>query len=133
MSLQTRIRRGIKLLDAANPDWHYRVQPDNLRMQFTDECVLGQLYGDYDDGRGRLSLSDYQSYRHGFLSLFQLFVNVQGVPLLGRLVGRRLNKAWTQAIFAKRAEDETVYKWACENATYQKNPEVCLKKLESGL
>ena len=105
MSLEQKIQRGIQLLDEKVPDWHYRVSvhKENFGMEYSNCCILGQLFGDFDVGRKRLGLSDRQSYQLGFISWFQRYVDLSCVV---PFVGRRLNRAWRKAILTKRLNEE---------------------------
>jgi hypothetical protein len=43
--------RGAKLLDEKyEGDWREKIDIDELDMDNQDECILGQMYGDYEDG-----------------------------------------------------------------------------------
>jgi hypothetical protein len=55
--------RGAKLLDEKyEGDWREKIDVDELDMDNQDECVLGQLYGDYEDGLVKLfGRCDYQA------------------------------------------------------------------------
>lgn len=48
------VRRGAAFLDATSPGWAERIDPRRLDMGSCDECILGQLYGDYLDGLARI-------------------------------------------------------------------------------
>lgn len=50
MPKTTAAQRGAKLLDRVRPDWYMQVQPGNLDLADTEQCVLGQLYGNYRIG-----------------------------------------------------------------------------------
>lgn len=42
---------GVALLDAVEgPDWHLRIDLDELDVSDSDWCVLGQLYGSWSEG-----------------------------------------------------------------------------------
>lgn len=72
------VARGAALLDAENPGWALRVDPDLLNMHSGDRCVLGQLYGGgvlqrrympfdgYKIGLVALGLTPRGAVRHGF-------------------------------------------------------------------
>lgn len=97
--LKDKICKGITMLDAVNPDWHWRVNPKALEMEYEQCCVLGQLYGGFERGKYKLNISDEQAYQLGFLSWFQRGYDwAQWLPF----VGRRLSRAWKQAIINKR-------------------------------
>jgi len=100
--LNKRIKRGIVILDKHFPDWHYRVNLQELDMLYANCCILAQLCGEYDDGIERLGLSEWASYKHGFLPLVQVGVD------LGSWFPRTLRKltnAWKELIIQKRVMD----------------------------
>lgn len=45
-----RVERGARLLDLMRPGWAREIALDRLAMESCDECILGQLYGDYLSG-----------------------------------------------------------------------------------
>lgn len=63
--MEKEVRRGIALLNEKQPGWSDRIEREHLRMSNTDDCVLGQLYGDYYDGVDELEISG-QEYEYGF-------------------------------------------------------------------
>lgn len=68
----SRVARGAKLLDRAQPGWEERIDTETLNIASIDRCVLGQLYGSYAKGMEKLSVSIYDhnsmrfSINHGF-------------------------------------------------------------------
>lgn len=50
-----RVRRGAKLLDKARPGWEKDINLQKLQLSNTAQCMLGQLYGDYTEGKGLLA------------------------------------------------------------------------------
>jgi hypothetical protein len=42
-----RVERGAILLDRECPGWENEVDPASLRMDEAENCVLGQIHGDY--------------------------------------------------------------------------------------
>jgi hypothetical protein len=68
-----RVERGAALLDSL-PEmggWRDRINQDSLAMSSCDECILGQLYGEYIEGFRRLILSKpasvlFRGSDHGF-------------------------------------------------------------------
>jgi hypothetical protein len=88
---ETEVARGIALLDKRTPGWRERLDPDRLAIASCEDCVLGQLYGDYFDGRealhGNMPLVDAFDWAvdHGFTS-----ENPSGEPAL--------TAAWRRAL-----------------------------------
>ena len=66
---EARVARGARLLDEYwGPGWRDRIDRDRLDMASDFGCVLGQLYGWYATGRGRLGLTtNQQATRYGFV------------------------------------------------------------------
>lgn len=70
------VARGVALLDAENPGWALRVDPDRLDMGSGSSCVLGQLYSAPSDrympfdvykiGLVALGLTPRGAVRYGF-------------------------------------------------------------------
>ena len=66
-SLKDRVDRGIRLLDEQLPDWDKGVNLATLNLGNGRFCVLGQLFGRYEDGHHRIGLqSETQAVLHGF-------------------------------------------------------------------
>lgn len=72
-----RVNRGALLLDKENPGWVESILPANLRMDNSSFCVIGQIYGNYDEyigvpfgmGEGPLYReAEPQAVEHGFLT-----------------------------------------------------------------
>jgi hypothetical protein len=47
---EDRVANGAALLDRARPNWAREIAQDELAMATCDQCILGQLYGDYRVG-----------------------------------------------------------------------------------
>jgi hypothetical protein len=50
LSTSPRIERGAALLDEHAPVWPTKINLDTLNLSDCTYCVLGQVYGDYEDG-----------------------------------------------------------------------------------
>ena len=46
----SRVRRGVRFLDKLIPRWRCLIKLDDLNLAFCNTCILGQMFGDYDDG-----------------------------------------------------------------------------------
>jgi hypothetical protein len=64
-TIEDRVKRGAFLLDATTPGWAEKINGDTLAMRWCDKCLLGQLYGDYDDGLKRIGLLLYLGWDKG--------------------------------------------------------------------
>ena len=107
------VRAGAALLDRVNPDWWKpnTLRLDVLAMSSCYHCVLGQLYGEYFYGVGKLSAREgvkqghyvgdigsqmhHWSIRHGFQVPDAKGPNGQRYA--------RLAQAWVRLITARRA------------------------------
>lgn len=69
-SIQDRVQHGAALLDQHRPEWWKIINLDELRMDNTCNCVLGQCYGTFDQGKLALDLDiarpTHQDAAHGF-------------------------------------------------------------------
>jgi hypothetical protein len=59
---------GAALLDDLVPDWYNTVDLETLNMYDPQLCVLGQVFGHYNDGNEALGLNGGGSISHGFVS-----------------------------------------------------------------
>lgn len=55
----TNEERGAKLLDEKYPGWEHEIDVDKLDMYDHCRCILGQLYGSYEKGKGEI-FSDFR-------------------------------------------------------------------------
>lgn len=74
--LTAAVDKGVELLDQQQPGWRDRIDVSSLDMHQGGSCVLGQLFGDYFDGRSKLGLNADDAIDHGFMALI-----VQGEDL----------------------------------------------------
>jgi hypothetical protein len=60
---------GREYLDRTYPDWWFpKIDRERLDMNLTNDCILGQLFGDYD--RSPEWMRDFQwRIEHGFTTL----------------------------------------------------------------
>jgi hypothetical protein len=49
LTIEQRVEAGAAWLDASRPGWLDRIDLDELRMDYCDACILGQIFGDYWD------------------------------------------------------------------------------------
>lgn len=88
-----RVEAGVRLLDSEIPDWWQRINLDRLDIACCFRCVVGQLYGDYDDGVETLEL-DLFGYKT---------VDALGFESSSYDDDRRLTVVWRNRIEARRA------------------------------
>ena len=59
---EQRIQKGIDLLNRRCPGWIEKINLDNLDMMCTENCILGQLFLNYDRGLKKLILLSGEKY-----------------------------------------------------------------------
>lgn len=64
ISHRARVSRAAKFLDENTPGWAYKVRLRDLDIASCSNCVLGQLFGEYDEGMALLGLygDDFFTY-----------------------------------------------------------------------
>lgn len=97
-SYSAEVTTGIALLDSRMGTWWDDVPPELLDMADGSYCILGQLFGDYVEGRAALGMNDEDCIRHGFL----LDEHDGDSPY----DYQRLTAAWHAAITARTGEDQ---------------------------
>ena len=62
------VERGASLLDEKRPGWENEIDVDRLDMNNFKNCVLGQVYGEYDAGLVQLGIRilSTEAIRSGF-------------------------------------------------------------------
>lgn len=111
---RTRVARGAAFLDAAEPGWPDRLDPDRLELADGSHCVLGQLHGAFRLGLLRTRLWDASSAGGmGLLSrtspvALGFFARTDVEDILADLDYSYLNAAWRDAIAARRTRPEPV-------------------------
>jgi hypothetical protein len=85
MRLPANVRRGESFLDVHVPGWRDQVDPSSLDLADCHQCVLGQVFGDYNDAVVLLGLTLKDAQRLGF-------------DWWGRQTFVRLTEAWRRVI-----------------------------------
>lgn len=62
------VQRGMMLLDEERPGWEDELDLGTLNVADPHNCVLGQLYGEYQEGKDALGLSLGEAINHGFVA-----------------------------------------------------------------
>lgn len=65
-TIQERVDRGAALLDAEIPGWVQRIDLDRFRMSSCSRCILGQLFGSFENGLDELHLRSRVDSPEGF-------------------------------------------------------------------
>ena len=80
-------RRGEKLLDNRAPGWDNMVDADKIWMDDCLDCILGQVFGTFEDGIEHLGLSmDNEGSYYGF---YVSFITEDGNRLSSGSICRR--------------------------------------------
>src|SRR6478735_12553958 len=78
------VNAGIKLLDESGPsNWRDLVDVNTLRLESCEVCVLGQVFGSFEDGLNNLDLTQSTSKDYGFNTNYSM---------------QELTKAWKDAL-----------------------------------
>jgi hypothetical protein len=106
-AVHERVRRGAEYLDGSDPGWHRRIDPNALKLESGDRCVLGQLHGEFRLGLGRSGMLSLSSAPRASLSpVAHGFKCVEGVSDEWQARDYELlTKAWRAAVQARWAED----------------------------
>lgn len=101
-SIRDRVQRGAALLDEKQPDWYMMVCVESLELGDCYKCVLGQLIGDYYDGRDWLFPEKriQQAGTHGFCMLTNESMQPDDDWRLA--FWRDLTSEWERAIVIRR-------------------------------
>jgi hypothetical protein len=64
---QARVAAGISLLaEQGFPEWHHSVTPGILDIGSANDCVLAQLFGDYETGLDHTGIGALDAADYGF-------------------------------------------------------------------
>lgn len=88
------IAKGVELLDRVYPGWVEEINVGKLNLNSLDNCVLGQLYGNFSVG---LSKAVFPNTPRGSTAAYGFIA-----PTVG--LGRALTKDWKTYIRACRGE-----------------------------
>lgn len=60
------VMNGVELLDRRFPNWEDLIDPDSLEIDSCDNCIIGQLFGDYTTGLDTLRIGQLKACTLGF-------------------------------------------------------------------
>jgi hypothetical protein len=66
LDAKQRVDNGVLVLDAVRPGWRSAVKPKDLELSSYVACVLGQIFGSYDEGLAALKLTPIEALNYGF-------------------------------------------------------------------
>lgn len=55
-TVEERVASGVYMLDIFSPDWRKKIDLARLDIRSCRDCVLGQVFGEYEDGMRALGL-----------------------------------------------------------------------------
>jgi hypothetical protein len=73
--VSARVENGMQLLDRVYPGWEKKVNLETLDIMSCRHCILGQLYGDYDDGVRWVGISKHSAHEFGFVEQGEIWFN----------------------------------------------------------
>ena len=65
-TIAERVTKGAAFLDEHKPGWWQQIDLGRLDLEDCTDCVLGQIFGYYDDGCRDLILGDHATVVNGF-------------------------------------------------------------------
>jgi len=95
---ENRVKKGAMLLDKWFPNWFIKINLWKLKMDCCYNCILGQLYKDFWDGREILSSNAQSNYLRDSIE--------NGINALTEHYGT-IEKYWIKEI-NKRLNNETI-------------------------
>ncbi|WP_457652153.1 hypothetical protein [Rhodocaloribacter sp.] len=103
-----RAARGAAYLDAVDPEWSRRIDPETLTLADGTCCVLGQLHGEFRMGMGRVGMFNMSSAPRANLS--PVDYGFHAVRFGNEALHARdyafLDEAWREEIRRRNAGDE---------------------------
>lgn len=60
MSYAAKAHAGASLLDTVEPGWYWRVLVNLLDMESTRWCIIGQVFGSWDEGMDAVGIAVYE-------------------------------------------------------------------------
>lgn len=66
LDLRERVAKGVALLDGYDPGWRLAVDVEALDIPDEDLCILGQVFGNYFEGKDRLGINGENGSVYGF-------------------------------------------------------------------
>lgn len=66
LDAKQRVDNGVMVLDAVRPGWRQDIDVEALNLSSYVACVLGQIFGSYDEGLAALRLTPVEALSYGF-------------------------------------------------------------------
>jgi hypothetical protein len=96
-NLCLKVQKGAKFLDKKYPNWYKKIKLDRLDMEWAENCVLGQLYGEYSVGLATLNLHK-KSWEKTYIHGKQLGFTIETLTGQSSTNFQYLTGLWTQEI-----------------------------------
>jgi hypothetical protein len=93
---RSRAEKGAAVLDGPRPGWYRRVNIEALDLNDCFECVVGQVFGHYTDGREALGIDGIRARELGF-DFREIFDDPE-----------ELSRAWRELIRERLENDNPV-------------------------
>lgn len=98
------VQKGAALLDQHRPGWERGIDPSSLVIYHIERCILGQLYGDYGDGKDALLGEGWEMIVSWEVSAAHGFTVSPGREYLWNPEWLALRDAWL-ALLAERGRE----------------------------
>lgn len=106
LDVPARVGRGAELLDRLRPGWAAEIDVERLDVGDARHCPLGQLYGNYREGRIALGIpGDDESCLYGFMSSVSWPIPI--LELLCRIEDACLGDAWVLEVRSRAGRDQS--------------------------
>jgi hypothetical protein len=99
--LYPKVQKGARLLDQKCPNWHKKIKLDRLDMEWSESCVLGQVYGCYAVGLRNLNLHK-KSWHNTYIRGQQHGFTITPWTTNTKICFQYLTSLWRQEIRSRR-------------------------------
>lgn len=107
MGMMLRVKKGAAILDQKFPDWIWRINIDELDIQNSKYCVLGQLFGSYTKGLKKIGFdNDWKEYHYGFLDITGVLLPQWFWNNVPNWFGVKLSKCWKKYLIQRRESEK---------------------------
>jgi hypothetical protein len=94
-NMRKAVDAGLRQQDHLDPNWFNKIYRTKLHMGSCKDCMLGQQYGDFEEGVKALGLDDESAVNLGYS--IPRFMIYDGCDLVDRF-WKALNRMWKEAI-----------------------------------
>ncbi len=97
--LNSKAAYGACFFDRLCPGWHAKIDTEKLDINNTDDCIVGQLFGDYKTAVKQLSITESRSVRLG------IYLLCHDTTKTEKQQWNNLTLAWKREIAQRLAKD----------------------------